>query len=423
MINNKIFTIGMAVAFLLAFNLLSATIVLAVEPATPFSSLSDCPVSVDDLYGFHEIAAAVKNRLPQTGPLAHPASATSFVVTGDACFSGSFELDGPVDVLTAIFATGGPTGCGSMRQILVSHGGTHLGGFDLYDFLETGSLKNDFILNGGELISIAPRGAIVKVAGQVVRPCSYELVHEEMNLKTILTFAKGLANGITRYRLELLRSFAGRQRAVLDQEMTGGDPLPDFPLLDGDVVNFIRSGDVAALFYTMEGHVVTPQQLIYRKYIKVSDVLINHVHFKDGAALDYAEMLREGGPDHTYQVIGFSPADILAGAPNADFSLQPGDRLVFFPESFLRKAAVIALTGAVNRPGKHNLQRGMTVRHLIEQGGGLKRSRAACAELTRRFLQDGKLRVVRLEVDLRQALTGAKQQNILLQPFDILHIP
>lgn len=376
-----------------------------------------------EIYGYSSVADAAKNTLKQVYPELCPASMTSFVVTGEACFAGAFELCGPITVLSAVLAAGGPSMRGSMRQILVSHDETPLGSFDLYDFVASGRLPDDFVLNGGEVIKFSPRGPLVKIMGQVVRPGCYELLPDELNLPSLIEHAQGMIPGLSLYRIELVRNVGGVRKVLVDQESAPGEKLPDLGFCDGDSVSIIRSGKAGQLSFSIEGHVLAPQKIPFRQHVKLSDVLINYVHFKNGAALDYAELLREGGPDQTYQLTNFSPADVLSGIPGADFSLQPGDRLVFFSESFLRRPQLVSLAGAVKNPGHQKLSPGMTVKMLVELGGGLLVKAAGNAELTRRNLNKGKLELVRLQIDINRALSGDSRHNILLHPFDLLQIP
>lgn len=156
--------------------------------------------------------------------------------------------------------------------------------------------------------------------------------------------------------------------------------------------------------------------------MRISDALINHVRFKNGAALEYAEILREGGADMTYIVHGFSPSDILSGNPNSDMALQPGDRIMFFPESLLNREAVVAISGKVRKPAKYTLKNNATVAELIKNSGGILPAVSGRLDLTRRRIVDGRLEMTLVEINAYRALSGDPAHNLPLQPFDLLHI-
>lgn len=395
----------------------------STQPPSSDFSVTGWAFTAAELHGYSSVANAAKNQLQQVYPELCPASMTTFVVTGEASFAGSFELCGPITVLSAFLAAGGPSIHGSMRNISVSHDKTLLGSFDLYDYVADGRLPDDFVLNGGEVINFAARGQLVRIMGQVVRPGCYELLPDELNLRSLVDHARGIIPELSLYRIELVRVVDGVHKVLIDQESAAGKGFPDFALCHGDSVSIVRAGKADQLSFSIEGHVLAPQKIPFRRHLQLSDVLINEVHFKNGAALVYAELLREGGPDQTYLLTEFSPADVLSGVSGADLSLQPGDRLVFFAESFLRRPQLVSLAGAVKNPGHQKLCPGMTIKLLIEQGGGLLGKAAGNAELIRRNLNKGKLEQVRLQIDLARAMSGDSMHNILLHPFDLLQIP
>jgi len=85
---------------------------------------------------------------------------------------------------------------------------------------------------------------------------------------------------------------------------------------------------------------------------------------------------------------------------------------------------VVHVAGRVKVPGEYPLEEGMTIADLVRAGGGLSDAAyAGKAELTRYKVEGGETRRTELiEVDLGKALHGDAQDNIKLEPFDILSV-
>ena len=75
-------------------------------------------------------------------------------VVGNAARPGSYTVSSLSTLVNALFASGGPSGSGSMRAIQLRRGGTELAEFDLYEFLLHGETKNDVRLLAGDVIFI-----------------------------------------------------------------------------------------------------------------------------------------------------------------------------------------------------------------------------------------------------------------------------
>lgn len=380
------------------------------------------PVQVNQPFGAELISKASESMQKKLADSTCPDEIISFAVSGKANFPGVFEMCRPVNVLSAVLLAGGPAVDGSMRRISVFHEKTQLGEFDLYDFIRNESLKGDFILNGGEVIKIEPAGPRVSISGRVVAPAVYELRENELNLAAAISNAGGFFPASGSFHIEVLRKIDERQSCVATFDVLPGNAVPDFTLLSGDEICVLMCIASDKQVISIEGQ-AEEYKAEFSPGMRISDTLINHVRFKNGAALDYAELLREGGPDMTYLVHGFSPSDILSGNPASDVALQAGDRLIFFSESFLRRPAIVAVSGKVQKPSNYLLKEGMSVADLLKQCGANRLPDAEKLELTRRRISHGKLEMTKLEISIPRALSGDPAHNLPLQPFDLLHIP
>ncbi len=96
-------------------------------------------------------------------------------VVGQARRPGTYTLSSLSTLVTALFATGGPSVQGSLRDIQLRRNGQTVSHFDLYDLLIFGDMSKDAPLLPGDVIYIPPVGAQVAVAGDVHVPAIFEL--------------------------------------------------------------------------------------------------------------------------------------------------------------------------------------------------------------------------------------------------------
>jgi hypothetical protein len=183
-----------------------------------------------------------------------------------------------------------------------------------------------------------------------------------MKLDSLLNLAR--LKPAEQYHASVFRTVDGRFEQVASCRFLAGD-VPALPLQNGDYINVYSAATANSC--TIEGHVLTPSKIMLTRSARISDILINNVHFRNGAALDYAELLREGGNSQFYAVTSFSPGDIMSDNRVPDLILQPGDRLIFFPEKLLRDNQIVAMAEAENFPQRFPFKNGMKVSDLLKK--------------------------------------------------------
>jgi len=121
-----------------------------------------------------------------------------------------------------------------------------------------------------------------------------------------------------------------------------------------------------------------------------------------GAVAPAATGAPAGTPPGSH-VLRVSLRDLLAGLPEADLALQPGDR-VYFP-----RAAQVYVTGQAVRPGAFRYEEGLTVHRLLALAGGPNERGSS------------KVRLVRLVAGQREERRA--QPTDLVEPEDTLVVP
>ena len=93
-------------------------------------------------------------------------------VVGQVTRPGRYTVSSLSTLTNAIFASGGPSPHGSMRDVQLKRGGKVVTTFDLYDLLLNGDKSKDVVLQPEDVIYVAPSGPEVAMGGQVNVPGS-----------------------------------------------------------------------------------------------------------------------------------------------------------------------------------------------------------------------------------------------------------
>lgn len=193
-------------------------------------------------------------------------------VVGQARRPGAYTVSSLSTLVNALFASGGPSLKGSMRNIQLKRNGQVVTEFDLYDLLLNGDKSKDAVLLPGDVIYVPPVGPLVAVAGSVNVPAIYELKG-----KTSLLDGLQLAG--------LLTPTAAGQKATVERiEDHSVRKVEEFPLdtsglarplQDGDVVNIIPISPRFENAVTLRGNVSWPGRYPWHAGMRISDLIPN----------------------------------------------------------------------------------------------------------------------------------------------------
>jgi protein involved in polysaccharide export with SLBB domain len=191
-------------------------------------------------------------------------------VVGQARRPGTYTLSSLSTLVTALFATGGPSVHGSLRNIELRRNGQTISHFDLYDLLILGDMSKDAQLLPGDVIYIPPVGAQVAVAGDVRIPAIYEL-KGATTVEQALRFAGGLSSTASLSRASLERLDAHQSRTALDISLQGAGLAT--PLQDADVLRVLPVSPQFQNTVTLRGNVAETGRFSWRPGMKLSDII------------------------------------------------------------------------------------------------------------------------------------------------------
>jgi polysaccharide export outer membrane protein len=193
-------------------------------------------------------------------------------VVGDARQPGSYTVSSLSTLVNALFAAGGPSRHGTMRDIQVRRNDRLVTDFDLYDLLLKGDKSKDIVLEPGDVIFIPHIGAEVAVAGSVTFPAIYELrgkatLGEELEAAGELS---SVADG-DRVMVERVDGHATRKvdQIRLDTEGKARE------LKDGDLVRVFSISPRFEATVTLRGNVAQPGRYPFVPGMRIRDLIPN----------------------------------------------------------------------------------------------------------------------------------------------------
>ncbi|MBO7320600.1 MAG: SLBB domain-containing protein, partial [Bacteroidales bacterium] len=125
-------------------------------------------------------------------------------VVGDVKKPGTYTLPSLSTVSSALYLAGGPSKTGSVRDIRIYRNNKLVEKFDLYKFMLDGNFKSNLRLEDNDLIKVSPYVNLVKVAGHVKRPMTYEMVDGE-TVSKLIEYAGGFAGDANQERIHITR--------------------------------------------------------------------------------------------------------------------------------------------------------------------------------------------------------------------------
>lgn len=240
----------------------------------------------------------------------------SILVSGEVSSPGVRTLTGLSTAVDAILVSGGVKKTGSLRNVYVLRGGQRIS-IDLYGVLTGDARTSHRALADGDRIVVPPLGPTAAVVGWVRRPGIYEIANgrSSTSVRELLSLAGGLeVRG--KYRLSVLRLAPdGRnQMAVLEgQSGTVGDSEILFaqPAANQTTSQVTLSGGTA-----LAGQYAT-------KNTKLSDILKSPGALGDNPYTLFGIISRRDPDTLLRRLIPFTPVAILRGAD--DMNVQSDD--------------------------------------------------------------------------------------------------
>lgn len=331
-------------------------------------------------------------------------------VVGQAEQPGTYNISGLSTLVNALFASGGPSPNGSMRNIQLKRGGNTVTTLDLYDFIARGDKNGDVPLQSGDVIVIPPVGPRVAVTGAFDHAAIYELKPGATTLGHVLGLGGGVPT-LASTRKALLERVAPEQnppRRVQDVALNAQGLAQ--PLRDGDVITLLSISPAFGNAVTLQGTVAAPLRyrwfegmrvldliperdaLITADYYRRKNLLVQNTetaqdsgggvgsrvrNMADEINWEYAVIERLNRSTLTTELVPFNLGKaVLQRDPTQNLPLEPGDVVTVLSQNDLRlpqdrQSRLVRLEGEVAVPGVYQTRPGETLPQLVQRVGGL----------------------------------------------------
>ncbi len=193
-------------------------------------------------------------------------------VVGEARRPGVYTISSLSTLIDALFACGGPSTDGSMRNIEVRRNGKVITDFDLYTLLLSGNRSKDVHLLSGDVIFIPPVGPQAAITGSVRQPAIYELRKGE-TLGQLIQDAGGASEIAAKTYISIERIVNHQDREAMQVSFNAAGLST--PVDSGDL---IRVHAIAPLYkdtVTLRGNTANPGRFAWHPGMRLSDLIPN----------------------------------------------------------------------------------------------------------------------------------------------------
>jgi polysaccharide biosynthesis/export protein len=223
-------------------------------------------------------------------------------VVGRVKKPGAYTLSSLSTATHALFASGGPSKIGTMRDIQVKRNGETIAHLDLYDFLIRGDKTSDIRLMSEDVLFVPAVGPLVGIAGHVKNPAIFE-TEAGTRLSGLLELAGGLTPLAYKGRIQVQRIENNANRTIFEGNLLDmeSDTDQDFPVLNGDLVkifSILQTTDWKQYrAVQIIGEVRLPGEYIVEKGETLSELIERAGGFTDKAYLTGAVFTRRSVKD------------------------------------------------------------------------------------------------------------------------------
>ncbi|WP_417658831.1 SLBB domain-containing protein [Pseudidiomarina sp.] len=289
------------------------------------------PIQVAGL-SFSDVQALIKNEVAnrmigmQAAVSMGKLRSIQIYVMGEAYQPGTYTVSSLTTMMQALIVSGGVSDIASLRNIQLKRDGNTLTTLDLYDFLIKGDPSGDRLLQQGDIVFIPPRGDMVRVYGEVLRPAIYEL-RNERSLKEVIQLAGGTKAGAYTDSIRIKR-IDGSKRITQTVDLDAANAIQ---LRNGDEVEISAVSDEMNQSIMLVGAVARPGYYEWREGIRINNIIKNVSSGLLGIAdLGYGIVVRERNLRRDIDIYQFDVAAAVSGQTQDNIELLPRDQVVIF---------------------------------------------------------------------------------------------
>lgn len=302
-------------------------------------------------------------------------------VVGEAENPGTYTLPSVTSLFNVLYAAGGVSDIGTLRNIKVYRNSKEVATLDVYEYLLDGKFDSNIRLENNDMVIIGTYNALVKTSGKLKRNRIFELKKGE-TLQDVIKYAGGFTGDAFTQNIRVQRK-AGSQFSI---STVDSKDYATFQMMDADSVEVDHGIPMFSNRLRISGAIWRGGSYELNNEIKTVKQLVSKAGGVKGDEFIGRAQITRQNPDFTTTSIAIDIVAILNGT-SPDIGLQPEDSL-HIPSLFdLREKYTISVRGAVNNPDTTlAFSNNMTVEDAIISAGGLREAAAMIkVEVARRI--------------------------------------
>jgi polysaccharide export outer membrane protein len=379
-------------------------------------------------------------RLESGDSLRVPPLGETVTVDGMVRRPATYEIRAEKNLEDVLDLAGGILPAAALRHVevqrLLAHEKRTMFSLDLGEASDTEAVREQmrqFAVRDGDQIHIFPiapyNTAAIYLEGHVLRPGRYSY-RDGMKLSDVIASYKDLLPEPSGRYAEIIRLKAPDYRPVVESfDLTKAleNPASAPKLQPLDTVRIFGRYDFEpAPEIIVSGEVRSPGRYGASGQQHLRDVLYQAGGVSPDAWLDSAQVFRIQ-PDGTTKVFSVNLRNALEGNALDNLLLEPRDRILVHRQPELVEPRSVYVQGDVAHPGRYPLAGNMHASDLVRSAGGLLRSAdAEDGELSHYVAKTNASAVptpVNVAVNLRAALEGDAEHDVILNSGDVLTVP
>lgn len=273
-------------------------------------------------------------------------------VLGEVNQPGPYTVNSLTSMTQVLFAAGGISDIGSLRNVQLKRSGKLIQSLDLYDLLIKGDSSGDELLKAGDVVFIPPVNKRITIDGEVTRPAVYEFDNNE-GFVDVIAMAGGVLPSGFKQQVKVERFNQDDSRVVLTLDMTDDKAVNSFNVKSGDAIYVSKSADLFVSSVEVIGAAVRPGEYQWFEGMKVNDLLQNiNSHLLDIADLNYSIVVREVDLARNIEVVQFSLANaILLPESEDNLKLNVSDKIFVFSNVTTKEEEALGVDNIENIEG------------------------------------------------------------------------
>lgn len=284
-------------------------------------------------------------------------------VIGDARKVGTYTLSSLASLFNALYACGGPSETGSLRNIELVRNNKVVKKFDAYKFLLNADQSSDVRLQDRDVIRIPTAKTLITLSGEINKPAVFESVDGEPIAK-IFEYAGGFTPNAYKASVHIIQTTDKEKRI---KDVYKNDYSIYIPQ-NGDIVEIAKVLDRFSNKITLKGAVYregmyeASQGLTLSKLITNADGLTNDAFTQRG-------VIMRTNDDYSKEMISFNPIEIVNGKQK-DIELKKNDEVIIGASKDYKTDYFVSIEGEVRKPNQYPYFENQTLKDLVFAAGG-----------------------------------------------------